>query len=95
MPRTATKPAARARLIESGLAPRGLSQGEAAAYVGLGAKAFAREVKASRLPAPMALSSRRKVWDRAALDAHLDAAIGIQGSSDREEEIMRAIRGAP
>jgi excisionase family DNA binding protein len=94
MPSAATMPAARVRLTEAGLTPRGLSQAEAAAYLGVSAKTFRRQVKAGRLPGPMPLSSRRRVWDRAALDAHLDRASDV-GTGDREDEIMRAIRGAP
>ncbi|TXH45644.1 MAG: hypothetical protein E6Q97_31330 [Desulfurellales bacterium] len=68
----AKKSDATARLVEKGIQPRGLPVEEAAAYVGLGAVEFEREVERGRFPQPMPLSGRRKVWDRKALDAALD-----------------------
>jgi excisionase family DNA binding protein len=66
------KHVARERLVRLGIVPRGLSVDEAAAYVGLARAAFNKEVKEGRLPGPVALGSRRRVWDRAALDRALD-----------------------
>lgn len=63
-----TKSAAMAALIAKGLAPRGLTRAEAAAYVGLGDRAFARRVAEGKLPPVHPATGR---WDRAALDRAL------------------------
>jgi len=88
-----TKPEAERRLATGGVAKRGLSIEEAGAYVGLSASAFAKEVAAGRFPGPMPLrSSRRKIWDRAALDRALD---GEPDKSPRgRDPIMDAINAA-
>ena len=44
----------------------------AAAYVSLAESTFHREVKAGRIPPPLALTEGRRGWDRAALDAWVD-----------------------
>lgn len=63
----------RPRLPE-GMTPRLLSREQAAAYVGLSANQFDEEVRAGRFPASVALYvTRRRLWDRSALDAALDS----------------------
>ncbi len=49
------------------LSPRGLSRGEAAAYIGIGPTKFDDLVRDGRMPAPKVIDGR-KVWDRIALD---------------------------
>ena len=47
--------------------PRGLSRGEAAAYIGVSPSLFDQMVKDHRMPCPKRINSRT-VWDRLALD---------------------------
>lgn len=54
------------------LPPRGLREGQAAAYVGVSPETFRAEVKAGRMPQPVRMG-RRIVWDRVALDRAFDA----------------------
>jgi len=54
------------------LAPRGLSRGEAAAYVGVSPSLFDMLVKDGRMPVPKRINSRT-IWDRGKLDAAFDA----------------------
>lgn len=89
MPGNLTKAAAEQRLTAGGVAKRGLSLEEAAAYVGLSAAAFTKEIAAGRYPGPMPLSStRRKVWDRAAIDRAMD---GETSGARSRDPIMDAI----
>jgi hypothetical protein len=87
--RNARSAAARADLVRLGIAPRGLSLQQAAAYVGLCPRAFAREVSCGRFPPPLQLNSKRRIWDRKALDRAFDVPV-----LDPEDEVMRAIRVA-
>jgi predicted DNA-binding transcriptional regulator AlpA len=58
------------------MTPRLLSREQAAAYVGLSANQFDEEVRAGRFPTPVDLFvTRRRLWDRCAIDAALDAEI--------------------
>lgn len=68
------------------VAPRLLSQEEAAAYVGLSPNAFWQEVEAGTFPHPFPLTkTRRRLWDVRALDAALDRAMGMASKqNDRE-----------
>jgi predicted DNA-binding transcriptional regulator AlpA len=49
------------------LAPRGLSRGQAAAYVGVGVTKFDQMVDDGRMPRPKRIDGRL-VWDRVRLD---------------------------
>ncbi len=73
-------------------APAVLSRREAAAYVRLGVRTFAREVKAGRLPPPLDLACRRKLWSRAALDRAIDPAAAAP-AGDPIMELIRAHQG--
>lgn len=86
----AKKSDATARLVEKGIQPRGLSVEEAAAYVGLGAVEFEREVERGRFPQPIKLTGKRKVWDRKALDFALD---GVSIGPSNSDPIMELIDG--
>lgn len=55
------------RLGRMGLAPRGLSREEAAAYVGIGATHFDKLVADGRMPAARRADGRA-IWDRHDLD---------------------------
>jgi predicted DNA-binding transcriptional regulator AlpA len=64
-------------------APRLLSREQAAAYVGLSPAQFDQEVKAGTFPERFPLAStRRALWDRAALDRAMDAR--MTGSVEQE-----------
>ena len=52
--------------------PRVLEAPLAAAYLSLAESTFLREVKAGRIPPPVALTEGRRGWDRAVLDAWVD-----------------------
>jgi predicted DNA-binding transcriptional regulator AlpA len=54
------------------LAPRGLSRGQAAEYIGVGVTKFDEMVNDGRMPRPKRIDGRT-VWDRAKLDEAFDA----------------------
>jgi excisionase family DNA binding protein len=54
-------------LAAAGLAARGLSREQAAAYIGVSPVMFDTMVSDGRMPAPR-LAGRRRIWDRAELD---------------------------
>lgn len=58
-------------MARRGLLPGALPLDEAAAYVGLSRRTFLKEVAAGKLPKPIALEGRRKLFSRIALDRHL------------------------
>jgi len=62
-----TKSAAALALRSAGIAPRGLSREQAAAYVGISAVLFDTMVKAGTMPKARRINSRA-VWDRSELD---------------------------
>jgi excisionase family DNA binding protein len=51
---------------------RCISAEEAATYLGISRRTFERAVEGGELPRGIRLGKRRVVWDRRALDAHLD-----------------------
>jgi predicted DNA-binding transcriptional regulator AlpA len=57
-----------AELATVGLAPRGLSRSQAAAYIGISERKFDALVADKRMPSPKRIDART-VWDRVALDA--------------------------
>lgn len=75
----------REKLRAMGIVPLGLAADEAAALVGVSVKAFRAGVKSGLYPQPMRTGTRRRVWNRLALET----ALGVKaGASD---EIMGAI----
>ena len=72
-----SKGSAREKLAAVGIAPRGLSLDEAAAYVNLSAKSFLTEVQEGQYPAALPHKAGRLVWDRRALDVALDRLSGL------------------
>lgn len=58
--------------LPSGMAPRGLSRLEAAAYIGISPNLFDQMVKERRMPPPKRINART-VWDRLHLDRAFDA----------------------
>ena len=84
MPTQLSRAAAQARLVELGLAPRGLSLDLAAAYVGLSPACFLAEVAAGRYPQPSrhgrtgSRKAQRRVWDREALDRAMSRLSGLE-----------------
>jgi predicted DNA-binding transcriptional regulator AlpA len=54
-------------MLPAGLAPRGLSRVQAAAYIGVSPSLFDEMVKDGRLPKPTRINART-VWDRIRLD---------------------------
>lgn len=74
--------------------PRGLSDDEAAYYVGLSKTTFIREVEAEQAPAPVWLTKGRRIWLREDLDAYLDrkagrVQTGASGADDGSEWMAR------
>lgn len=59
---------ARASLASRGLTPATLCLAEAAAYVGLSKRTFMAEVAAGKMPPPLDLAGRRKLFSKVALD---------------------------
>lgn len=79
---------ATAELVALGIAPRGLTRAQAAAYVGLAPRTFSRYVSQGKLPGAHPVTGR---WDRVALDR----AIGPAGTEDSiREKIEAAIENA-
>lgn len=64
----ATEAVKRRDVLPSSLPPRGLSRGEAAAYIGVSTTKFDEMVADGRMPGPKRIDART-VWDRLALDA--------------------------
>lgn len=81
-----TTRAARIAALPPGLAPRGLSRDEAAAYVGIGTTKFEQMVADGRMPPPKQIDGRR-VWDRLRLDAAFAALPDEAGRADAGDEI--------
>jgi predicted DNA-binding transcriptional regulator AlpA len=52
--------------------PRCLSVEQASLYIGVSANTFLRMVASGKAPKPIAISNRRKVWDKRALDKFID-----------------------
>lgn len=62
----------RADILPPSLPPRGLSRGQAAAYIGVSASLFDVLVKDGRMPAAKRINGRT-VWDRRRLDEAFEA----------------------
>ena len=88
------KRAAKATLAGIGIAPRGLSVNEAAAYVGLSRNQFLRYVDRGIYPTAMPLPGRERVWDRQALDAAMDGKEHKRAADDIEAAIGEIEAGA-
>jgi excisionase family DNA binding protein len=67
-----SKAAATDALARTGLAPRGLSREQAAAYVGVSATAFDELIRKGQMPHAKSAGGR-KVWDVRALDIAFSA----------------------
>ena len=67
-----SKAAASSELARTGLAPRGLSREQAAAYVGVSTGMLDAMIAAGRMPAAKCMG-RRLVWDRLQLDQAFEA----------------------
>lgn len=61
-----------AAVLPLSLPPRGLSRGQAAAYIGVSASLFDQLIKDGRMPNPKRINGR-VVWDRRQLDEKFDA----------------------
>ena len=59
-------------MTETAQWPRGLSRTAASRYVGVSARHFDRMVASGDLPQPKRLGNR-VIWDRVALDMHIEA----------------------
>jgi len=62
--------------------PRLLTKKAAAAYVGVSAPTFAKWVAAGLLPTSVSIT---KMWDRRAIDAHLDKISGLEATQNKED----------
>lgn len=69
-----TTAAIRDRLAARGITPAALPLDEAAAYVGLSKRTFLKEVAAGKMPPPLDVTARRKLFSRAALDQRVNPA---------------------
>lgn len=68
----------RAEILPNSLPPRGISRGEAAAYLGVSASLFDAMVRDGRMPQPKRIGARC-VWDRTKVDRAFEA---IPGDDD-------------
>jgi hypothetical protein len=94
MPGNLSKAKALQWLQQYGAIVRCYPQEAAAAYLGLGVKCFRHEVAASRLPQPTR-RGKRLVWDKAALDRHLDKENGaVPNGPEGQDPIMASIHAA-
>lgn len=59
-------------VLPASLAPRGLSRGQAATYIGVSASTFDKLIAAQQMPPPKKLRGRL-VWDRKRLDECFEA----------------------
>ena len=80
-----SKGAARTRLAQLGISPRGLSAAEAAAYCGISEGSFRSRVRDGKLPRPIPHLNR---WDKKALDRHIDGE-----PAELVDPLLEAIRG--
>lgn len=71
----------RAEILPPSLPPRGLSRGEAAAYLGVSASLFDAMVKDGRMPPPKRINSRC-IWDRTKIDRAFEAIPGDDALQD-------------
>lgn len=81
----------REQLARAGILPAALPLDQAAAYVGLSPRTFLKEVAAGRMPKPVDIAARRKLFSRAALDAAVHGRQARPVSTD--EAIDEAING--
>ena len=79
-----TKAAAAAKLVRSGIEPRGLSRELAAAYVGVSVVKFDQLVVDGRMPQPKHIDQRR-VWDRLQLDIAFSALPDAKGRAGLDD----------
>ncbi|MBS7702716.1 helix-turn-helix transcriptional regulator [Chelatococcus asaccharovorans] len=70
---------ARRNVLPQSLPPRGLSRGEAAAYIGVSPSLFDEMVEDGRMPQPKRINART-VWDRRRLDEAFD---GLPDKNER------------
>jgi len=86
-----TKSSATAELARIGLAPRGLSREQAAAYVGVSARLFDEMVADKRMPGAKRINGRT-VWDRHAVDRAFSriAGDGVDGADEPDDIWARA-----
>jgi predicted DNA-binding transcriptional regulator AlpA len=68
-------------VLPTSLPPRGLSRGEAAAYIGVSPTLFDAMVGDGRMPKPKRINAR-VVWDRQQLDRAFDALPDVDGRPD-------------
>lgn len=71
-------------LFRAGLAPRGLSREQAAAYVGISVGTFDAMTQDGRMPRPKQINAR-KVWDRHQLDRSFAALPDDSGAVDSDD----------
>jgi len=84
-----TKTEAAHALARTGLAPRGLSREQAAAYIGVSAGTFDSMIEDGEMPSAKRLRGRR-VWDRVQLDKAFAALPDEDGGVDSDDVWSRA-----
>lgn len=71
----------RENVLPTSLPPRGLSRGQAAAYIGVSVTLFDEMVEDGRMPKPVRINARN-VWDRFQLDDAFAALSDGPGCND-------------
>ena len=89
MPGNKTKAEALEWLAKYGAVSRGYPQEIAAAYLGLGVKRFRDDVANGLLPKPQQ-HGKRLVWDKGALDKHMDCAAKTGDSVAQDHDPVMA-----
>lgn len=89
MPGNKTKAEALEWLAKFGPVSRGYPQEVAAAYLGLGVKRFRDDVAKGLLPQPQH-HGKRLIWDRHALDRHMDCTDQSGDSADPDHDPIMA-----
>lgn len=65
-----------ARITAADIAPRLISEVDAARYLGRGRTSFRKQVRAGILPSPVERNGRSPLWDRRKLDEYVDGLSG-------------------
>jgi len=89
MPGNKTKAQALEWLAKYGAVSRGYPQEVAAAYLGLGVKRFRDDVAKGLLPLPKQ-HGKRLVWDKHALDKHMDCTVKTGEPCDADADPVMA-----
>ena len=73
-------------ILPTSLAPRGLTRGQSAAYIGTGTSKFDEMVKDGRMPKPKRVGSRN-IWDRCGLDTAFEELPSEDDANPWDEDV--------